>query len=71
MDQVTLRDFVSDIGTEADRLTRITEHLLALTGWTACRRQRPSRWTCRRSPGGRCPCWRRWRTRLGWPWDPI
>ena len=31
MDQVTLRDFVSDIGTEADRLTRITEHLLALT----------------------------------------
>ena len=28
---MTLRDFVSDIGTEADRLTRITEHLLALT----------------------------------------
>lgn len=31
MDQVTLRDFVSDIGTEAERLTRITEHLLSLT----------------------------------------
>ena len=31
MDQETVRDFVSDIGTEAERLTRITEHLLALT----------------------------------------
>lgn len=31
MDQETVRDFVSDIGTESDRLTRITEHLLALT----------------------------------------
>ena len=31
MDQETVQDFVSDIGSEADRLTRITEHLLALT----------------------------------------
>ena len=31
MDRETVRDFVSDIGSEADRLTRITEHLLALT----------------------------------------
>ena len=31
MDQETVRDFVSDIGEEAKRLTRITEHLLALT----------------------------------------
>ena len=31
MDPETVRDFVSDIGQEADRLTRITEHLLALT----------------------------------------
>ena len=31
MDQETLRDFVSDIGEEAERLTRITEHLLSLT----------------------------------------
>lgn len=31
MDVETVRDFVSDIGTESDRLTRITEHLLALT----------------------------------------
>ena len=31
MDPDTVRDFVSDIGREADRLTRITEHLLALT----------------------------------------
>ena len=31
MDPVTVRDFVTDIGSEADRLTRITEHLLALT----------------------------------------
>ena len=31
MDQETVRDFVSDIGDEAERLTRITEHLLALT----------------------------------------
>ena len=31
MDQETLRDFVKDIGDEAERLTRITEHLLALT----------------------------------------
>ena len=31
MDRETLRDFVSDIGEEADRLTRITEHLLSLT----------------------------------------
>ena len=31
MDAETARDFVSDIGTEAERLTRITEHLLALT----------------------------------------
>ena len=31
MDQETVRDFVGDIGDEADRLTRITEHLLALT----------------------------------------
>lgn len=31
MDEETVRDFVTDIGDEADRLTRITEHLLALT----------------------------------------
>jgi signal transduction histidine kinase len=31
MDQETVRDFVTDIGNEAERLTRITEHLLALT----------------------------------------
>jgi signal transduction histidine kinase len=31
MDPETTRDFVSDIGTEAQRLTRITEHLLTLT----------------------------------------
>ena len=31
MDQETVREFVSDIGTEAERLTRITEHLLALS----------------------------------------
>ena len=31
MDQQTLREFVTDIGDEADRLTRITEHLLALS----------------------------------------
>lgn len=31
MDQETVRDFVGDIGDEAERLTRITEHLLALT----------------------------------------
>lgn len=31
MDQEIVRDFVADIGTEAERLTRITEHLLALT----------------------------------------
>ena len=31
MDQETVRDFVADIGSEAERLTRITEHLLALT----------------------------------------
>ena len=31
MDRETVRDFVSDIGEEARRLTRITEHLLALT----------------------------------------
>ena len=31
MDHDTLRDFVADIGTESERLTRITEHLLALT----------------------------------------
>ena len=31
MDQETLHDFVKDIGDEAERLTRITEHLLALT----------------------------------------
>ena len=31
MDRETVRDFVSDIGAEADRLTRITEHLLTLT----------------------------------------
>ena len=31
MDEETVRDFVSDIGAEAGRLTRITEHLLALT----------------------------------------
>ncbi len=31
LDEVTIRDFVSDIGEEADRLTRITEHLLALS----------------------------------------
>ena len=30
-DPATVRDFVTDIGSEADRLTRITEHLLALT----------------------------------------
>ena len=31
VDMVTVRDFVADIGEEADRLTRISEHLLALT----------------------------------------
>ena len=31
MEEETVRDFVSDIGMEAERLTRITEHLLALT----------------------------------------
>ena len=31
MDQETIRDFVSDIGEEAGRLTRITEHLLMMT----------------------------------------
>ncbi len=31
MDEETIRDFVADIGTEVDRLTRITEELLALT----------------------------------------
>lgn len=31
MDPETVRDFVTDIGEEAQRLTRITEHLLALT----------------------------------------
>jgi signal transduction histidine kinase len=31
MDPAVVRDFVSDIGSEAERLTRITEHLLALT----------------------------------------
>lgn len=31
MDPAVTRDFVSDIGSEAERLTRITEHLLALT----------------------------------------
>ena len=31
MDQETVRDFVCDIGDEAERLTRITEHLLTLT----------------------------------------
>ncbi len=31
MDGETVRDFVTDIGDEADRLARITEHLLALT----------------------------------------
>ena len=31
VDMATVRDFVSDIGEEADRLTRISEHLLALT----------------------------------------
>ena len=31
MDEETSREFVSDIGSEAERLTRITEHLLALT----------------------------------------
>ena len=31
IDQATVRDFVFDIGEEAGRLTRITEHLLALT----------------------------------------
>jgi len=31
MDHAVARDFVSDIGSEAERLTRITEHLLALT----------------------------------------
>ena len=31
MDPETIQDFVSDIGDEAERLTRITEHLLALT----------------------------------------
>ena len=50
MDQVTLRDFVSDIGAEADRLTRITEHLLALTRLDSLPAARPARWTCRRSP---------------------
>ena len=31
MDPEMVRDFVADIGSEAERLTRITEHLLALT----------------------------------------
>lgn len=31
MDEVTVRDFVTDIGDEAGRLERITEHLLTLT----------------------------------------
>ena len=31
MDPAVVRDFVGDIGSEAERLTRITEHLLALT----------------------------------------
>ena len=31
MDPDTVKDFVGDIGSEAERLTRITEHLLALT----------------------------------------
>jgi len=31
MDPETVREFVTDIGSEAQRLTRITEHLLALT----------------------------------------
>ncbi len=31
MDPEMVRDFVGDIGSEAERLTRITEHLLALT----------------------------------------
>ncbi|NBI66767.1 sensor histidine kinase [Pseudoflavonifractor sp. 60] len=31
MDPEVVRDFVGDIGAEAERLTRITEHLLALT----------------------------------------
>lgn len=31
MDPEMVRDFVQDIGSEAERLTRITEHLLALT----------------------------------------
>ena len=31
MDPAMVRDFVTDIGSEAERLTRITEHLLALT----------------------------------------
>jgi len=31
MDPAMVRDFVEDIGSEAERLTRITEHLLALT----------------------------------------
>ena len=31
MDQETVREFVGDIGEEAQRLTRITEHLLMLT----------------------------------------
>ena len=31
MDSATVREFVSDIGREAQRLNRITEHLLALT----------------------------------------
>ena len=31
MDPEVVRDFVTDIGAEADRLARITEHLLALT----------------------------------------
>lgn len=31
MDRETIQDFVSDIGDEAERLTRITEHLLSLT----------------------------------------
>ena len=31
MDEEMVREFVGDIGSEADRLTRITEHLLSLT----------------------------------------
>lgn len=34
MDMDTMREFVTDIGNEADRLQRTTEKLLDLSAWT-------------------------------------